>query len=61
MTVEENMLMAVKYSKDKNKKRLIESALSEMGILDKLHSKVFELSGGEQQSSCSCTKYGQAI
>lgn len=49
MTVEENMLMAVKYSKDKNKKRLIESALSEMGILDKLHSKVFELSGGEQQ------------
>lgn len=49
MTVEENMLMAVKYSKVNNKKRLIESALSEMCILDKLHSKVFELSGGEQQ------------
>lgn len=49
MTVEENMLMAVKYNKDKNKKSLIESALRDMGILDKLHSKVFELSGGEQQ------------
>lgn len=49
MTVEENMLMAVKYSKAKDKKNLIKSALSEMGILDKLNSKVFELSGGEQQ------------
>lgn len=49
MTVEENMLLATKYNKEKNKKNLIEDALSKMRVLDKLKSKVNELSGGEQQ------------
>lgn len=49
MTVEENMLLASKYNKEKNKKNLIENSLNEMGVLDKLKSKVYELSGGEQQ------------
>lgn len=49
MTVEENMLLATKYNKEKNKPKIIEDALSEMGVLDKLKSKVYELSGGEQQ------------
>lgn len=49
MTVEENMLLATKYNKEKNKKNLIEDALSKMRVLDKLKSKVYELSGGEQQ------------
>ena len=49
MTVEENMLLATKYNKGKNKPKIIEDALSKMGVLDKLKSKVYELSGGEQQ------------
>ncbi|WP_044565078.1 ATP-binding cassette domain-containing protein [Anaerococcus provencensis] len=49
MTVEENMMLAVKYNKERDKKKLIENSLSRMGILDKLNSKVYELSGGEQQ------------
>ena len=49
MTVEENMLLATKYNKEKNKPKIIEDALSKMGVLDKLKSKVYELSGGEQQ------------
>lgn len=49
MTVEENMLLAVKYSKEHNRKRLIQEALNQMGIGDKLKSKVYQLSGGEQQ------------
>lgn len=49
MTVEENMKLAVKYSKEKDKKEIIRMALEKMGILDKLKSKVYELSRGEQQ------------
>ena len=49
MTVEENLKLALKYNKAKNKKELIKEVLSEMGILDKLKAKVFKLSGGEQQ------------
>ena len=49
MTVEENMMLAIKYSKVKDKARCITSALRAMGVSDKLKSKVFELSGGEQQ------------
>lgn len=49
MTVEENMMLAIKYSKVKDKARFITSALRAMGVSDKLKSKVFELSGGEQQ------------
>ena len=43
------MMLAAKYNKEKNKKNLIEAALNKMGISDKLKSKVYELSGGEQQ------------
>lgn len=46
MTVKENMQLATKYNKEKKN---IESVLDEMGILNKLNSKVYELSGGEQQ------------
>lgn len=49
MTVEENMMLAIKYSKVKDKPGCITSALRAMGVSDKLKSKVFELSGGEQQ------------
>ena len=49
MTVEDNMKLAVKYNKAKNKKELIQTALDKMGVGDKLKSKVYELSGGEQQ------------
>ena len=49
MTVEENMKLAVKYNKAKNKKEFIQNALDKMGVEDKLKSKVYELSGGEQQ------------
>lgn len=49
MTVEENMMLAIKYSKVKDKARCITSVLRAMGVSDKLKSKVFELSGGEQQ------------
>ena len=49
MTVEDNMKLAVKYNKTKNKKELIQNALDKMGVGDKLKFKVYELSGGEQQ------------
>ena len=49
MTVEDNMKLAVKYNKAKNKKELIQNALDNMGVGDKLKFKVYELSGGEQQ------------
>ncbi|MDR1773692.1 MAG: ATP-binding cassette domain-containing protein [Clostridioides sp.] len=49
MTVEENMLLAAKYNNKKDKKELIENALSKMGVANKLKSKIYELSGGEQQ------------
>lgn len=49
MTVEENMRMAAKYSKDSGGDEVIKAALERMGVECKLKSKVFELSGGEQQ------------
>lgn len=49
MTVQENLNLAVKYSRSTDKKSLIKKALMDMGIEDKLKSKIFELSGGEQQ------------
>ena len=49
LTVEENMKLATKYSKVRNKSECISSALRSMRVLDKLKSKVYELSGGEQQ------------
>ena len=49
MTVEENMKLAIKYRKVKDKAGCITSALRAMGVSDKLKSKVFELSRGEQQ------------
>ena len=49
MTVEENMLLAVKYNKEINKSDIINESLKKMGIADKLKAEVYELSGGEQQ------------
>ena len=49
MTVQENLNLAVKYSRSTDKKSIIKKALKDMGIEDKLKSKIFELSGGEQQ------------
>lgn len=49
MTVRENMRLATKYVKGRKKEEIIISALNELGVLDKLNSKVYELSGGEQQ------------
>ncbi|SFE74783.1 ATP-binding cassette domain-containing protein [Peptostreptococcus sp. D1] len=49
MTVEENMMLAIKYNSQKDKKTLIINALNKMGVANKLKFKVYELSGGEQQ------------
>lgn len=49
MTVLENMMLAAKYSKVKDKNVAIHDALVKMGISDKIKSKIYELSGGEQQ------------
>lgn len=49
MTVMENMRLATKYVKVRKKEEIIISALNELGVLDKLDAKVYELSGGEQQ------------
>lgn len=48
-TVSKNLDIALEYVKSNNKKELKEEALKKVGLLDKLNSKVFELSGGEQQ------------
>ncbi len=48
-TVSKNLDIALEYVKSNNKKELKEKALKKVGLLDKLNSKVFELSGGEQQ------------
>ena len=49
MTVKENMLLATRYVKERNKEEIINSALNELGVLDKINAYVYELSGGEQQ------------
>lgn len=49
MTVGENLDISLKYSKLLNKKEAKYEALSKVGLKNKLDSKIFELSGGEQQ------------
>lgn len=49
MTVKENLLLALRYARVKNKTRAMEEALTHLGVADKMNSKIFELSGGEQQ------------
>lgn len=48
-TVRENMAIALKYSKVKDKKGAMQEALKEVGLIDKEDAKVSTLSGGEQQ------------
>ena len=45
----QNLNLAVKYSRSTDKKSIIQKALMDMGIEDKIKSKIYELSGGEQQ------------
>ena len=51
LTVKENLLMALKYVKNskKDKEEAINKALSQVGLDGFENSKVFEISGGEQQ------------
>jgi len=51
MTVEENLLMALKYVKKtkSEKNKAIESALTQVGLKDYQKFRVYEISGGEQQ------------
>lgn len=49
MSVWENMSLAAKYGKYKDHGARIRKTLGYMGVADKLKSKVYELSGGEQQ------------
>ena len=49
MTVKENLLLALRYARVKDKTRAMEEALTHLGVADKMNSKIFELSGGEQQ------------
>mgnify|MGYP000759887961 CR=1 FL=1 len=46
MTVKENLLLALRYARVKNKTRAMEEALTHLGVADKMNSKIFELSGG---------------
>lgn len=48
-TVQKNLLYALRYSKIKNKRKEIETALEKVGLSGMLDQKVFTLSGGEQQ------------
>ena len=48
-TVKENLLLALRYARVKDKTRAMEEALTHLGVADKMNSKIFELSGGEQQ------------
>ena len=38
MTVKENMLLATRYVKERNKEEIINSALNELGVLDKINA-----------------------
>lgn len=51
MTVDKNLDIALEYVKESKqaKKELKQKALEQVGIADKINSKVYELSGGEQQ------------
>lgn len=48
-TVNKNLDIALEYVNDKNKMEKKKNALERVGLLDKLNSKIYELSGGEQQ------------
>lgn len=48
-TVSKNLDIALAYIKSPNKQKLKEEALERVGLLDMLNSKVYQLSGGEQQ------------
>lgn len=48
-TVLKNMEIALKYKKNCNKRKEIETALAIVGLNSSLNKKVFQLSGGEQQ------------
>lgn len=51
MTVDKNLDIALEYLKENKEKKnaLKKEALKKVGVSDKLNSKVYELSGGEQQ------------
>lgn len=48
-TVYDNLAIAMKYSKDKNKKEIINNALTMVGLNGFEKREVYTLSGGEQQ------------
>ena len=48
-TVEKNLELALKFSKDKNKEKIIDDALEKVGLKGYRDRKVYSLSGGEQQ------------
>lgn len=43
MTVKENLLLALRYARVKNKTRAMEEALIHLGVADKMNSRIFEL------------------
>lgn len=49
MTVNQNLDIALKYQKIKDKVHAKQQALSRVGLTNRLNSKIYELSGGEQQ------------
>lgn len=48
-TVEKNLELALKFSKDKNKEEIIDDALEKVGLKGYKDRMVYSLSGGEQQ------------
>lgn len=48
-TVSRNLDIALAYTKSADKRKLKRQALERVGLLDKMNSKVYQLSGGEQQ------------
>lgn len=48
-TVEKNLELALKFSKDKNKEEIIDDALEKVGLKGYRDRMVYSLSGGEQQ------------
>ncbi|HDR7356551.1 MULTISPECIES: putative bacteriocin export ABC transporter [Bacillus cereus group] len=48
-TVEKNLLIALEYQKNIDKRKIIKEALQKVNLLNYEKKKIFELSGGEQQ------------
>lgn len=48
-TVEKNLKLALKFSKDKDKEKIIEESLEKVGLKGYKDRMVYSLSGGEQQ------------